>query len=192
MFFERIKQLDGDTQTVFIPINGRNWGYGKDYMTISSWTIWFLNTVGNFYIGIPEGLVVFIVATVADELIGGTWGNGVSFVHNYQAGFNMYHYFLKNEFDWPIFLAVWAEIAGDLGAVIEELIRNKHIMYSHSAHFQGLIFGVFTAFLIDYITNKLKFKRHRIWWMLPLTIGILFTKELPKLSLFKDVSDQGY
>jgi len=177
-FFRRLENVMGNgTQTVFKPLGAHDYGYQYDYMTISSWTIWVLNTIGNLSIGLPEGLLVLISAMLLNEMNSDGRTHGVSLVHNMQAGFNMYYYFLKNEITWPVFLGVLSELVGDLGAVVEEIVRESRIFYNHSAHLNGIVYGIFFGFFIDFFKNRIKLRPHRFFWVLPTTLFILFLKQ---------------
>ena len=169
--------------TEFRPFLGKNYGYGMNYMTISSYLIWGLQTYGNFTLGWAEFLVPLIFAFVVEEnksikkliLPYADWGNGASYVHNVQAGVNMFHYYLKSERTWPLILGVLSETTGDLGAIVEELVRDQD-MYSHYAHWNGLAHGVFLAFLMDLLSKK-KYKLHPFWLALPVTLGAMVIKD---------------
>ena len=87
----------------------------------------------------------------------------------------MFHYYLKGERTWPVLLGVLSETAGDLGAIVEELLNNKKI-YSHYAHWNGLVHGVFIAFVLDLFQNK-KDKIHPFWYGLPLTFGAMIIRD---------------
>lgn len=166
---------------VWKPFDGWNYGYPEDYMTYSSWLIWALVTCGSISINpVEAGLVLagslFVQENpelhkllISKERI----GSGASYVHNVQAGYCWYHYFLKNKRSWPVFLGTWSEIAGDLGAVGEEILRGEHV-YGHQVHYNGALQGMALAFMFDRIQGNKSLKYHKLWLMPFLTLGTLF------------------
>ena len=84
-------------------------------------------------------------------------------MHNLQAGYCWYHYFIKKQNTWPLLLGSWAEIAGNLGAVAQEKMQDK-MLYSHRAHWNGASWGLGIAALLDGLnfTNLLDF-----WKLIP-------------------------
>ena len=117
-----------------------DYGYSEDYQVLSSYTIWALVTWGSFSVDPWEAAGILATSFYAQEnrdirkmltFGGGEWGHGSSWVHNLQAGYCWYHYFLKGNKSWPVFLGSWAEVAGDIGAVGEEYVKG--MKYAHDA-----------------------------------------------------------
>ena len=163
------------------PFGFVDYGYDHAYMTISSFIIWALVTWGSISVDTLEGIAVLAGSLLWSEYNtrkyfkkGLGWGTGASWVHNVQAGYCWYHYFVKGQRQLPLFLGSWAEMAGDLGAVGEELLRGQK-MYSHKAHYEGATIGMTVAFLLDMIHPKKGKKRSFLWKVIPIaTIALLF------------------
>ena len=164
------------------PFGFVDYGYDHAYMTISSFIIWAAVTWGSISVDTLEGIAVLAGSLLWSEYntrkyftAGGLgWGTGASWVHNVQAGYCWYHYFVKGQRQLPLFLGSWAEMAGDLGAVGEELLRGQK-MYSHKAHYEGATIGMTVAFLLDMIHPKKGKKRSFLWKVIPFaTIALLF------------------
>ena len=163
------------------PFGAHDYGYDEKYMTVSSWTIWAAVTWGSFSIDPYEAAAILAAsiykserdAKKPDEMI---FGTGASWVHNVQAGYCWYHYFFKGRNEWPVFLGAWAEMAGDMGAVVQEKMEG-HPMYSHKAHREGAAIGFATALILDKLRPKPGKKTSMLWKALPLlAIGYLFTQ----------------
>ena len=175
------------------PFGYVDYGYDKAYMTVSSWTIWALVTWGSISVDMLEGVAVLAGSLMWSEYNTKTyfskgtlgWGTGASWVHNVQAGYCWYHYFVKGQRQWPLFLGSWAEMAGDLGAVAQEVFVSGHPMYSHKAHYEGASIGMTIAFLLDIINPKKGEKRKvsLLWGVIPFaTIALLFFKNIENVK----------
>ena len=150
------------------PFGNVDYGYGELYQSASSWTIWALVTYGSFSISPIEAAAILGGAVLYSESIDYDtkphyFGTGASWVHNVQAGYCWYHYFVKGRKEWPVWLGTWAEMAGDIGAVAEEKLRGDIVLYNHKAHYQGASIGMAAAFLFDLI-NKKKGSQTSLWW----------------------------
>ena len=163
-----------------------DYGYGYDYQVLSSWTIWALVTWGSFSIDPWEAAGILAGSLYAQEnedilnmlmFSKKQWGGGSSWVHNVQAGYCWYHYFVKGNKSWPVSLGSWAEITGDIGAVAQELIENKGQMYGHDAHYKGATLGMVIAFLLDMLRGSGVPKPTR-WALAPvITWAIMYGKQ---------------
>ena len=163
------------------PFHYGDYGYQNFYQTASSFTIWALVTWGSFSVNPLQAILVLVGALVYNEYRVRTgplgWGTGASWVHNVQAGYCWYHHFIKGKTQLPLVLGSWAEITGDLGAVVEEIYQKKS-MYSHKAHYQGGIVGFIAAMLLDRFNFSAK---PTLWKTIPfLVIGILIYRDSSK------------
>jgi hypothetical protein len=132
------------------PFGFADYGYQKFYQTGSSFTIWALVTLGSISVNPVHAILVLVGALVINEFsIQRHDGTGASWVHNVQAGYCWYHHFIKGKTQLPLVLGSWAEIIGDLGAIVEEMYQKKGIMYNHKVHMTGAIEGFITAMLLD-------------------------------------------
>ena len=175
------------------PFGFVDYGYDERYQTIASFIIWAAVTWGSISVDTLEGIAVLAGSLLWTEYNtreklnkGGDtrWGTGASWVHNVQAGYCWYHYFVKGQRQWPLFLGSWAEMAGDLGAVGEELYRG-HPMYSHKAHYQGATIGMAAAFLLDMINKKKGKKRSFFWKVIPFAaIATLYFRNMEREKMF--------
>ena len=174
------------------PFGFVDYGYDEAYMTISSFIIWASVTWGSISVDMLEGIAVLAGSLLWTEYNtrthfgkGGVgWGTGASWVHNVQAGYCWYHYFVKGQRQWPLFLGSWAEMAGDLGAVGEELYRG-YPMYSHKAHYEGATIGMAAAFLLDMINKKKGKKRSFFWKVIPFAaIATLYFRNMENVKMF--------
>ena len=151
----------------FKPFGGQDYGYRKLYGTVASWTIWALVTWGSFSVDPYEGALVLGAAVAYSEYAAddpkrrGT--SGSSWIHNIQAGYCWYHYFVKGARGWPVFLGSLAELAGDTGAVVEEYLRGRR-MYGHRAHLEGASIGMAAAFLLDVVNPKKGGRKTSFWF----------------------------
>ena len=111
------------------PFGNMDYGYPKQYQTLSSFTVWGLVTWGSFSIDPLEaaallaGAVAWSEYDVYNRIEKGKeqpWGTGASWIHNVQAGYCWYHHFVKGQRGWPVWLGSYAEITADLGAIVEE------------------------------------------------------------------------
>ena len=171
------------------PFGFVDYGYEEQYQTLSSFTIWALVTLGSFSVDPLEAILVFGGSLAWSEYSTRAlfptgklkWGTGASWIHNVQAGYCWYHYFVKGQKQLPLLLGSWAEVAGDLGAVVEESLRGEH-MYSHKAHYEGASIGMIVAMLLD----KFNFSsKPTLWKAIPLlTIAALMLAEMKKEKLY--------
>ena len=151
------------------PFHNADYGYDHLYMTVSSFIIWALVTWGSFSINPYEATAILAGSLAYTEYrVGDRWGTGASWVHNVQAGYCWYHYFVKGRKELGVMLGSLAELAGDGGAVIEELLRGQKL-YSHKAHYEGATTGMLIAFLLDMLFPKKAGRTNVFWQLLPLT-----------------------
>jgi hypothetical protein len=161
------------------PFGNMDYGYGEAYQTYSSFTIWALVTWGSFSVSpIQAALVLGGSVAYAEYNAGPQIGTGASWIHNVQAGFCWYHYFIKGQKQLPLALGSWAEIAGDLGAVAEEWIKDKGKIYSHIAHYEGASIGIVIAMLLDRFNFSSK---PTLWKAVPFAaIALMYYRSDPK------------
>ena len=138
------------------PFGAGDYGYNAAYKTLTSWSIWAAVTWGSFDVNPWHAAAILASALYYNEQYiarniepGGWRGTGASWVHNIQAGYCWYHYFVKKNKGWPVFAGTWMEIAGDGGAVIEEYVLQTGSRYAHRIHAQGAFIGFMTALLLD-------------------------------------------
>ena len=82
-------------------------------------------------------------------------------------------------------LGSWAELVGDVGAVVEEKLRDR-IMYSHEAHMTGASIGMALAFLFDMVFPKKGFPTKLLWKLIPVAvIGILYYENEERKKMFQ-------
>jgi len=175
-------------------VNGVTWrpfgfwdyGYPEMYMVYGSWSIWAMVTWGSFFVDPLEAAAIlgygFYVQENPEKMLfmgrdKNHWGSGSSYVHNLQAGYCWYHYFIKGRREWPVFLGTWAEIAGDLAAVGEE-VQKDAIMYAHDAHYKAAFLGLIAGFVLDMIRPHKKGRPLSMLWLgVPaLTLGIMYNQ----------------
>ena len=169
-------QRDADGKGLIAKIFGKwNYGYAEDYQVLASWTIWALVTWGSFSVDPWEAAGLLASAFYAQEnkdilemltFDEHVWSGGSSWVHNVQAGYCWYHYFLKGNKSWPVFLGSWAEIAGDLGAIVEEKTKDRR-MYAHDAHWKGGALGMAVAYLLDIARKKRRKTGSNKYYLVP-------------------------
>ena len=168
------------------PFGAMDYGYGEQYQSVSSWIIWALVTWGSFEINPLEAAALLGGSVLWSEKGARTpeamrWGTGASWVHNVQAGYCWYHYFVKGRRGWGVFLGSMAETAGNLGAVLQEYIEDSSL-YSHKAHYEGASIGIAAAFLMDMVSRKKVGRRnHWLFMMIPFAIiAVLYYAEKQK------------
>ena len=149
------------------PFGITDYGYDEQYKTVSSWIIWALVTWGSFTINPIEAGLLLAGSVAAQEYraqdhetLG--WRSGASWVHNIQAGYCWYHHFIKGRQEWGTVLGSYAELTGDLGAILEEYASGKN-KYNHHAHYQAASIGIAVAFLMDMISKNKKGTKFS-WW----------------------------
>ena len=76
------------------------------------------------------------------------YSNGASWVHNVQAGYCFYHYWMHNNRKLLVELAVAAEGSGDLAAYFGPEKFNDAV------HVEGLGEGMIAGFILDYVFKK--------------------------------------
>jgi hypothetical protein len=157
------------------PFGNVDYGYDEQYMTVVSFTIWALVTWGSLSVdpweasALLAGLIAWSESSTTE-----TMGAGASYIHNVQAGYCWYHYFVKGQRQWPLFLGSWAEMAGDMGAIAQELMDDEEL-YSHLAHYRGAALGLTLAFLTDMMRPKKGKSRSLLWKSAPfLAIAIMY------------------
>jgi hypothetical protein len=166
LYFKRIVDYDDFDDPVdgamFRPLGGQDYGYEKDYQVVSSWFIWLLTTWGSISVDPLEGIGILALSMIAQEndtfkkyFITDAMGTGASWVHNVQAGYCWYHYFIKKHKGLGLMLGTYAELVANLGAVGQEIVEGKPL-YSHEAHVKGLVMGMVVARLLDAVRGKNK------------------------------------
>lgn len=162
----------GSFPYTFKPFGGWNYGYTEMYQVLASWTIWAAVTYSSVKIDMYEGIGVTAASLLINEKGWGVTdlpvGNGSSYAHNIQAGYCWYHYYIRNN---PAgFWGSWAEVAGNLGAIGQELLEDSDL-YSHAAHYRGASIGMTLAFLLDMMRRGRLPKLAR-WGMFPVAVII--------------------
>jgi hypothetical protein len=159
------------------PFGFGDYGYPEFYMTASSFTIWALVTWGSVSVNPLQAILVLVGALLYNEyylvpMYEGAYG--ASWVHNVQAGYCWYHHFIKGKTQLPLVLGSWAEIAGDLGAIAQEMYQKKGVMYNHKIHMHGATVGFIAAMLLDRFNFSAK---PTLWKSIPFfVVGALFFK----------------
>lgn len=183
--------LDG---AIFRPLGGQDYGYETDFKVGSSWLIWALVSWGSISVDPLEGISLLALSMLAQEsdsfkkyFINETMGTGASWVHNVQAGYCWYHYFVKKHEGLGLMLGTYAELLGDMGAVGQELFEGKQ-HYSHEAHYKGVAIGMVAARLLDALRGKNK-KFSRSGLVIP-AVAILVMM-LKQFTRPKDEEDEG-
>ena len=83
-------------------------------------------------------------------------------------------------------LGSWAEVAGNVGAVVEEKLRDQEFMYSHEAHMEGASIGMALAFLFDMVFPKKGFPTKLLWKLIPVAvIGLLYYENEERKKMFQ-------
>ena len=165
-----------------------DYGYTKDYQLFSSWTIWALVTLGSFSVDPLEAAGLLLGGLYAQEneevlklllFKEPRWNKGSSYVHNIQGGYCWYHYFLKGNKSWPVFLGSWAEVAGDMGAVGEQYLRDEN--YAHDMHWKGAGLGMAVAYLLDIARTKRRKTGSAKYYLVPFAaIGAMIMADTTK------------
>ena len=145
---QRAKRLE------FKPFGGWNYSYEETYQRNISFSIWAAVTAGSLAIDWREALLVLGLALWGQEAWrNDKWGSGASWVHNIQAGYCAYHYFVKNNTRALVTVATLGEIYADIFCKVEELDSGVP-MYSHYAHIEGFTLGMASGFVLDQINHK--------------------------------------
>ena len=136
------------------PFGVADYGYSTLRNTTASWTVWAAVTWGSFDVNPwhASGILAAAVFYMEQYRARGVNATGASWVHNVQAGYCWYHYFVKKNKGWPVFLGTWAEIFADSSAVVEEYVVKTGANYGHRAHAEGAFIGFMTALLLDRLT----------------------------------------
>ena len=199
LYFERVQELGTTTGWVLRPLGGWNYGYDEDYMCYSSWLIWALTTWGAVSNDYLEGLGLLAGAMylneqkwaretlIHSEMEVKTLGSGASWVHNVMAGYCWYHYYGKGKNSIPLRAASWAEIAGDLGAIVEETAMGT--LYSHEAHYKGSMEGFAVAWALDILKGG-RLKLSGQWWKPAAVVGMLIAANYITLGEIKNATKQ--
>ena len=176
---------------IFKPFGNWDYGYPENYQVYLSWTKWVFITWGTLGVDVLEGIGLLVGSLLLQEnrgslLFGQLPGTGASYVHNIQAGYCWYHYFIKRNKNWGVFLGSWLEIGGDLGAVVAELIADD-AHYGHIVHAEGAAEGMLVAFVLDFL-RKRKWGGRIDWFVsFPvITIGIMLAMHIKGT---KDIAD---
>ena len=136
----------------FRPFGDHNYSYPEEWMMASSWSVWAAVTLGSLQIDWREAAAVLGGSLWAQETIKYDKNiNGASWVHNVQAGYCAYHYFVKNNTKTFVWFATRFEIGADLVAVSG--ITGKFYDYAHA---EGFAIGLLTAFILDKIVSNKK------------------------------------
>ena len=133
------------------PFGVADYGYDEPLDTVGSWSIWAAVTWGSFDVNPwhAAGILAAAVFYLEQYKARGVRATGASWVHNVQAGYCWYHYFVKKNKGWPVFVGTWMEIAGDGWAVVDEYIVKTGANYGHRVHAEGAFIGFMTALLLD-------------------------------------------
>ena len=201
LYFRRIEVMLGEPNGwILRPLGGWNYGYREDYQVYSSWTIWALTMWGAISHDYIEGIGLLAGAMYLNEhewarsaLIHNedgvtVLGSGASWVHNVMAGYCWYHYYIKGKNSIPLRLGSWAELAGNLGAVIQETIQGVRL-YSHEAHYKGAAEGMTVAWALDMLRGK-RGGGWGEWWKPFAAIGILIAADYTGSSEIKNATKQ--
>ena len=135
--------------------DGWDYGYPEEWMRTSSFSIWALVTAGSFAVDWREAAVVLGGAVWAQEkrlpltLDKENEGKGASWVHNVQAGYCLYHYWVRGNKKMLVFLATLVELGAD--AVAWSGVWGK---FDNAAHLEGLVEGFVVAFILDGINRR--------------------------------------
>jgi hypothetical protein len=186
LYFRRRRDFGEPKGWVLRPLGGWNYGYDEDYMCYASWTIWALTTWGAVSNDYLEGLGLLAGAMYLNEqrlardlLVSRKIGPGASWVHNVMAGYCWYHYYILQKKSIPLRAGSWAELTGNLGAVVEEF--GVGTRYSHEAHYKGACEGMTVAWVLDMLRGKRQ-KGWGEWWKPAVAIGILVAADYSKNS----------
>ena len=139
------------------PFGGWNYSYPEEWMRNTSWSIWASVTLGSLQVDWREAAIILGSALYCQEngifltMDSSEEGMGASWVHNIQAGYLWYHYFVKRNRKTLVAIGTWMEIAGDVGSVSQ--IFGK---YHDHAHLDGATTGFLAAFLLDKLFRKKK------------------------------------
>ena len=133
----------------FRPFGGFNYSYPEKWMRTASFTIWALVTLGSLAVDWREALAVLGGSLWAQETIKNEpYSSGASWVHNVQAGYCFYHYWMHNNRKLFVELAVAAEASGDLAAYFGPEKFNDAV------HVEGLGEGLIAGFILDKFVKK--------------------------------------
>ena len=135
----------------FRPFGGYNYSYTHKWMRTASFTIWALVTLGSLAVDWREALAVLGGSLWAQETIkNDPLAMGASWVHNVQAGYCLYHYWMRNNRKLLVELAVAAEGAADLTSFFGP------DRFDDWAHVEGLGEGLIAGFVLDKFVFKTK------------------------------------
>ena len=162
-----------------------DYGYDKDRVVFSSWLTFILETWASFSINVLESAAILGITVYLQEHP--EWWpesrrntTGISYIYNVQAGYVWYHYFVKGHRDWATFLATWAAVASDLGAVLGEAgltpfeKSDTDQMVSHFHHYIGASEGMTAAFFFDWLRPRRGKPRTLLLLLVPfITIGFM-------------------
>jgi len=140
-----------------------DYGYQTTEEIIGSLVTWFFVSWGSFSISKIESILILAIALYIQEMKPAPYyQNGSSWVHNVQAGYCWYHYFIRGRRNWPVFLGSMSELLSDFGAIAGELNQGE-FLYSHKAHWRGASEGMIAAFLFDMFRPKKTGKKHGVF-----------------------------
>ena len=146
---ERAKYRAEVEKLAFRPFGGYNYSYPHKWMRDASFTVWALVTLGSLAVDWREALAVLGGSLWAQETIKNyPHTMGASWVHNVQAGYCLYHYYMHNNRKLLVELAVAAEGAGDLTAYFGP------VDFADATHVEGLGEGLIAGFILDYVFKK--------------------------------------
>ena len=136
------------------PFGAADYGYSTLRNTVASWSIWAAVTWGSFDVNPWQAAGILATALYVQEQRAKTnVATGASWVHNVQAGYCWYHYFVKKNKGWPVFVGTWAEISADSAAVFEEYVMKTGANYGHRVHAEGAFIGFMAAWLLDRLSS---------------------------------------
>ena len=154
------------------PFGNYDYGYDKKERTAVSFSIWAFVTYGSFSVDPFEAALLLgnaLYQVEKRDYVKQPQGTGASWVHNIQAGYCWYHYFVKGNRTWPLFLGAWSELAVDVGVVALD-----EPAIDHKAHYEGASIGMGMAFLFDLLRRKTDKNSSLLWKSLPfLAIGYM-------------------
>jgi len=159
-WFEELVEFDPKVKEIaFRPFGGYNYSYDEAWMRDASFSIWAFVTLGSIGVDWREAGIVLGGSLWAQETVKkdgwALWGKegahamGASWVHNVQAGYLFYHMIFRRNKRWLVWLAALYEAGADIVCFTE--IWGK---FSNQAHAEGLLFGLMSGFLLDYVFKK--------------------------------------
>ena len=163
----RRKLMHGPFETAkygFKPFGYGDFGYDDKFETIVSTSLFALIFYGSYTIDPVDSLIHLGSGFALNELFlrntpyqFWSYGQGSSWVFNFQAGYLWYNYFVKKRRSTTLTVATYASIIGDMIPVIDEFRRDDSVSgVSNLAHAQGASMGMLLAWLMDRFWRKRK------------------------------------